>query len=165
MGRAAVLLSAALPACALRGQEIHLGDDVPGASALRRGHVELLSDALQLKAERPAWVELRFRVDPGFHINSHTPHDELLVPTVLDVTGAEQVRTLGQEYPAGVPLRLEVGNGETLSTYQGEFRVRLQLLAAKGDHLLTGALKYQACDARSCFPPRSLPFKVAVAAR
>ncbi len=165
VAQAVVLLSASLGACLSRAQEIHLGDDVPGASASRRQHVELVSDVLQVKADRPEWVELRFRVDPGFHINSHTPHDELLVPTVLDLTGAEQVRTIQQEYPAGVPLRLEVGDGQTLSTYQGEFRVRLQLVVPTGDRTLLGSLKYQACDARSCFPPRSLPVKVAVAAR
>ena len=72
---------------------------------------------------------------------------------------------VGQEYPAGVSMRLDVGAGEVLSTYQGEFRVRLQVVAAKGDGALTGALKYQACDARSCFPPKSLPVRVVVTAR
>lgn len=144
-------------------QEIRLGDGVSENGA-RRQHVELVTDTVLVKAGVPDWVELRFRVDPGMHINSHTPHDELLVPTGLEL-GAGSVKVVGQEYPAGVSMRLDVGAGEVLSTYQGEFRVRLQVVAAKGDGALTGALKYQACDARSCFPPKSLPVRVVVTAR
>lgn len=146
-------------------QEIQLGDAGIAAAPARRQHVELETDAVQVKAGKPDWVELRFRVQPGMHVNSHTPHDELLVPTQLELRGADAVKVVGQEYPAGIPLRLEVGGGETLSTYQGEFRVRLQVVAAKGENALDGTLHYQACDARACFPPRSLPVRVAVSAR
>ena len=158
----------ALAGCALTAglagaQEIRLGDGA-GDNVARRQHVELVTDAVAVKAGAPDWVELRFRVDPGVHINSHMPKDELLVPTALEVSGGD-VKVVGQEYPAGVSMRLDVGAGEVLSTYQGEFRVRLQVVAAKGDGVLAGALKYQACDARSCFPPKSLPVRVAVTGR
>ena len=150
---------------ALHAQEIQLGDAGTAASAARRQRVELETDAVQVRAGRPDWIELRFHVAPGYHINSHTPHDELLLPTVLELEPIDPVRIVGQEYPAGIPLRLDVGAGETLSTYQGEFRVRLQLVAAKGDAVLAGVLRYQACDARACFPPKRLPVRIAVASR
>ena len=146
----------------VRGQEIHLGD--PPARAAQRQYVVLRTDAVEVTAGKPDWVELRFFVEPGKHINAHTPHDELLVPTGLEVTGDARVKVVGQEYPAGVPMRLDVGAGELLSTYQGEFRVRVEVVAARGDAVLTGWLRYQACDARSCFPPRGLPVRVAVLA-
>ncbi len=146
-------------------QQIQLGDLATGQGAVRRQHVELETDALQVRPGRPDWIELRFRVDAGFHINSHTPKDELLVPTELQVVDTSQLRISGQQYPAGVPLRLDVGEGEVLSTYQGEFRVRLQVTAKPGEGVLDGTLHYQACDARSCFPPRSLPVHVALTAR
>ena len=144
------------------GQEIQLGDARPAESAAKRQHVTLETDAVTVVAGKPDWVELRFRIDPGLHINSHTPHDELLVPTTLDLQG---VKLVGQEYPAGIPMHLDIGSGETLSTYQGEFRVRLQVVAAKGQGVLGGTLRYQACDARSCFPPKSFPVQVSYTAR
>jgi hypothetical protein len=62
------------------GQDISLG----GARAeAHKGHVVLVSDAVQVVAGKPEVVELRFRVDQGFHINSHTPKDDLLIPTVV----------------------------------------------------------------------------------
>src|SRR5579875_2431902 len=67
-----------------RAQEIQLGTEVPGGSAARRQHVELETQTAQVKAGKPDWVELRFRIDTGLHINSHTPHDELLVATTLE---------------------------------------------------------------------------------
>lgn len=143
-------------------QEIQLREGDGAQLQARRQHVEPLTASLQVKAGRPAWVELRFRVQPGFHINSHTPHDELLVPTTLDLTASSGTRLAGQLYPPGLPLRLDAAGGETLSTYQGEFAVRVQVAAPRGEAELRGTLSYQACDARSCFPPRKLPLQVSI---
>lgn len=160
----ALAMVALVPGAFGTGQQIQLGPDV-GASVGRRQHVELLTDSATIVAGKPEWVELRFRVDPGLHINSHTPHDELLVPTSLQIEPAAGLKVLGQEYPAGVPLHLEVGSGEVLSTYQGEFRVRVQLVASKGEPVASGNLRYQACDNKACFPPKLLPVKIAIAAK
>jgi hypothetical protein len=94
---------------------------------------------------------------PGFHINSHTPKDELLIPTELKLDSRGGVIVLGEQYPKGSAFRLVIGNGETLDVYQGEFRVTVRLTAAQGASLLTGSLRYQACDNAACFPPKSLP--------
>jgi hypothetical protein len=134
------------------------------ADAAKKQHVSLVSDAVQVEAGKPQVVELLFRVEPGFHINSHTPKDELLIPTVfrLDAGG---VKVLGEDYPAGTAFRLTVGAGETLDVYQGEFRVGLRVVAPKGASTLTGSLRYQACDNAACFPARTLPVQVAVTGR
>ncbi len=147
----------------LLSQQFQLGDG--GFAATPRQRVELATGAVEARAGQPTWVELRFRIQPGFHINSHDPRDETLIPTVLNFTTAGPVKVLQQVYPAGTPLHLDVGAGETLSTYQGEIRIRLQILATQGESALEGALRYQACDARSCFPPRKLPIQVQVSTR
>jgi hypothetical protein len=146
--------------------QIQLGDN--RASAAARGHVELVSDAIEVKAGQEQIVELRFRVDPGFHINSHTPKDELLIPTVLklDTGGRTGVDVKGEDYPAGAPFHLQAAAaGETLDVYQGEFRVKVRLIADPGASNLTGSLHYQACDNAACFPPKTLQVKVAVVGR
>jgi DsbC/DsbD-like thiol-disulfide interchange protein len=147
---------------AARAQEIQLGE---ARAAAHKGHVTLLSDGVTLSPAKMQTVELRFRVEPGFHINSHAPKDELLIPTELKLDNAGGVTVLGEQYPAGMPFRLAVGDGETLDVYQGEFRVTVRLTAAQGASLLTGSLRYQACDNAACFPPRTLPVKVALSGR
>jgi DsbC/DsbD-like thiol-disulfide interchange protein len=146
----------------LRAQEIQMGD---AQAEAQKGHVVLLSDSVVLSAAKTQTVELRFRVGDGFHINSHTPKDELLIPTELTLDSRDGVIVLGEQYPKGSAFRLVIGNGETLDVYQGEFRVTVQLTAAKGASLLTGSLRYQACDNAACFPPKSLPVKIALIGR
>jgi hypothetical protein len=161
LGLAALALSFSASA-----QQIQLGDNRGAAAA--RGHVELVSDAIEVRAKQEQVVELRFRVDSGFHINSHTPKDELLIPTVLklDTGGHTGVDVKGEDYPAGAPFHLQAAAaGETLDVYQGEFRVKVRLIADPGASNLTGSLHYQACDNAACFPPKTLQVKVAVVGR
>ena len=147
-----LLLGSALPA-----QQIDLGQ--PRVAG--KEHVLLLSDSVDVVAGKLQDVELRFRVQDGFHINSHTPKDELLIPTVLKLDTAG-VKVVSEEYPKGAAFRLTVGDGETLDVYQGEFRVMLRMVVPKGASTLNGTLRYQACDNAACFPPRNLAVHVAV---
>ena len=143
-------------------QQIQFGDR-PLES--RKSHVALLTDSVEVAAGSPQEVEVRFRVDPGFHINSHAPKDELLLPTALKLEPGAGVKVLEEQYPAGAAFRLPLGDGETLDVYQNEFRVRLRLVAQRGSSMLVGALHYQACDSSACYPPRTLPVKVLIAAK
>jgi hypothetical protein len=152
-----IWLWAALCCVPLRAQ-IQFGE----ATAAHKGHVVLVSDAVQVMAGEPQVVELRFRVDEGFHINSHAPKDELLIPTVLRLDSGGAVKVVGAVYAKGSAFRLGVASGEVLDVYQGEFRVSVRVVAPKGASTLTGTLHYQACDNASCFPPRTLPVMVAV---
>ncbi len=148
----------------LHAQDIQLGDlgqEKPAPSQ----RVSFDPDPITVAAGKPEWIELRFHVTPGFHINAHVPHDELLIPTSLNLADSATYRLLGEEYPAGTPLWLDIGAGETLTTYTGAFRLRLHVLAKAGESSLRGTLHYQACDTASCFPPRDLALSVPLRAR
>jgi hypothetical protein len=151
-------LCVSLTCAPLGAQEIRLGD----APVAHRAHVEFLSDAAEVKAGEPQVVELRFRVEDGFHINSHTPKDELLIPTAIRFNTGSVVKVVDQQYPKGSTFRLPVNPSETLDVYQGEFRVSVRVVAPKGSSTLVGVLKYQACDNAVCYPPKTLPVVVAV---
>lgn len=152
-------------ACVPAGaQQIQLGDALSNPDPAHHQHVEQETAVAHARRGQPDWIEVRFRVDPGIHINSHSPKDELLIPTSLQLSPAEPLKVLRQEYPGGIPLRLEIGSGEVLSTYQGEFAIRLQVLLPQDQATLSGTLRYQACDAHSCFPPKALPVNVSISA-
>ena len=161
-GSIAILCALSLPAAS---QEIHFDTGLtPKPSQVQR--VTLETESVTVAPGKPNWIELRFRIAPGLHINSPLPKDETLIPTTFQAESSSGLRLLHTEFPAGVPFRLTVGTGEVLSTYQNELPLRLELeVVAKGDLLLNGKLHYQACDNASCFPPRDLPVQLAIHAR
>jgi len=139
-----------------RAQDIQFGEKRAPAG---KGHVSYAPEVAEVNAGKASVVELRFRVDEGFHVNSHNPSSEMLIPTALKLEPAVGVKVLGEEYPKGMAFKLA---GETLDVYQGEFRVRLRVIAPKGPSTLTGGLRYQACDNAACFPPRTVAVSVVV---
>ncbi|HEY5328758.1 MAG TPA: protein-disulfide reductase DsbD domain-containing protein [Acidobacteriaceae bacterium] len=148
---------------AVASAQIQLGG-LGRAAEAKRQHVELLTDAIEVDAGKRQDVELRFRVEPGFHINSHTPKDELLIPTVLKID-AGAVREIHEIYPKGSAFRLPVGAGEMLDVYQNEFRIGLEVVAPRGASTMEGVLRFQACDNAACYPARELPVKIAIRGR
>jgi hypothetical protein len=140
-------------------QDIRLDDQ----SRAKKPHLVLLTDGVDVKPGSEQVVELRFRVDPGYHINSHTPMDDLLIPTTLKFTSGT-VKVVGTEYPKGEIIKL-TGNGEGLDVYQGEFKVRVKVVALRGFSTMAGTVRYQACDNEACFPPKTLAVRLAVTAK
>ena len=160
-----LVAAAVVMGCAAQAQEIQFGE--MQAVPQHKEHVALLSDTVEVMAGSPQVVELRFRVDDGYHINSHTPKDELLMPTVLKLDGVQGVTVLGETYQKGAPFELHIAGsgsakGELLDVYAGEFRVMVRLTVPKGASTMSGALHYQACVNDACFPPKTLPVMIAV---
>ncbi len=115
------------------------------------------------RAHSPQVAELRFVIQNGLHINSHTPHSPFLIPTTLMLDQPSGVEIAKLEYPAGVDYHFEFSPKDALSVYTGEFAVRVQIHARAGHYALHGQLHYQACDNRTCSPPKTLPLTLNLA--
>jgi len=114
-------------------------------------------------------VELRFRVSPGYHINSNKPRSEFLIPTQLKLSLPASLAQGAVVYPAGKDLSFAFSPKEKLNVYAGEFIVRAELRALAstpaGSYKVPGELRFQACNDRACFPPSKLPVEVEVTVR
>jgi hypothetical protein len=121
---------------------------------------------VQMKAGGSKNVSLDFRIGSEFHINSHTPKSPLLIPTVLKLTGPEQVAVADLKYPAGQDVSFPFSPDEKLSVYSGDFTVDVALKTAAnvpaGTYPITGTLRFQACDHSACYPPKNLPVQFQV---
>ncbi len=125
-------------------------------------YVVYASEQQMVKAGKKSFVELRFSVMDGYHVNSHTPKSELLIPTNLALKPAAGVTAGAAEYPKGQEYSFSFSPGEKLDVYAGTFTVRVPVEVAAGEHTVDGTLRYQACDHAACYPPKTLPVSVVV---
>jgi DsbC/DsbD-like thiol-disulfide interchange protein len=130
------------------------------APAKPKQYVAFAAEPQSVAANKPATLELRFQVMSGYHVNSHTPKSEFLIPTVVTLQPAAGVKAGELQYPHGVPYSFATDPNTKLDVYAGTFSVKIPVVASAGQHTMDGTLKYQACDNASCYPPRTVPLKV-----
>lgn len=122
----------------------------------------LYPQQVTLPAGKPATIELHFRINDGLHINSHDPRQKSLIRTELREVEPDGVKIAAVDFPTGVDYAFPADPTQKLSVYNGEFVLKMHLTTQRGNRLLEGALRYQACDTNTCFPPRNLPVAVDV---
>lgn len=98
-------------------------------------------------------------VQDGWHVNAHRPTYDYLIGTALDWEPASEVAVDNVRYPS--PKRFELDFAEdAIDVYQGTapifFDVRPAPDAAPGDRSLTGRLRVQACNDRTCLQPSTV---------
>lgn len=112
---------------------------------------------------KPSKVILQFHVASGFHINSHKPNSELLIPTNLKLDPPTDIVAEKITYPPGKNFTFSFDPSEKLNVYSGLFAVSAVLrplsTVAPSAYTVRGQLKYQACDDRACYPPKQLPIE------
>lgn len=152
----------ALPAAALWAQQVGNLDTPPPKA---KSYVLYAAEQQEVTAGKRSVLELHFHVVDGFHVNSHTPKSELLIPTQITLQPATGVKAEALEYPAGTSYSFSFDPNEKLDVYSGAFTVKLPVVAAAGSHTVDGTLRYQACDHAACYPPKTLPVQVLFTAK
>jgi hypothetical protein len=125
----------------------------------------LFPEQVTIPAQKLATVDLHFRVADGLHINSHTPREKSLIPTNLAMVETGTLKVTGVDFPPGADYSFAFDPQEKLSVYTGDFILHAHLTAPAGQYLLQGALRYQACNSNSCFPPKTIPVAIDVIAK
>lgn len=99
----------------------------------------------------------------GLHVHSNKPNDEYLIPIKL-TWQADPLRVESIEYPKA---KIEPATGfsdKPLSVFDGTFEITTKFsvpaTAQQGMGLVTGKLRYQACNDRMCFPPKTVDVKL-----
>lgn len=129
-------------------------------TALAQGNDVLsIAPAAKVSAERGKVVSQKLDLDvrSGFHVNSNTPEDEFLIPLKL-------TWNKGPLEPAEViypkPTHETYSFSEKpLSVFTGKFSIvtRFRVAQTAGDMgVMTGRLRYQACNNKECLPPKTL---------
>lgn len=150
---ACVLLVAS---CAFAQRDTLGGPKHPGPS------VSLVTTGpLAISRVKPSPFALTFHVADGYHVNSHTPKTDNLIPTSLALDPPQDIAVGRVTYPPGKDFEFSFAPGEKLSVYEGDFTVKGMMTTAKnvtpGTYKMHGSLTFQACDHQQCYPPKKTP--------
>lgn len=110
-----------------------------------------------VRADTPADLLVRLRMDDAVHIQSNRPKVPGLIATDVFVDVPDQVKVGDPAYPE--PLERQEKLLGTLSEFAGDVTVRIPITLQSGysgdEVKLTGVVLYQACNSRTnqCFPP------------
>lgn len=104
-------------------------------------------------------------IEDGWHVNAHEPTLDYLIGTELKIDTLSGFTVSGMQYPE--PERFTFAfAGEPLDVYQGNAPIFFMLAAspdlAPGSYTLTGSLRVQACDDKSCLAPSTLDVSIPV---
>ena len=105
-------------------------------------------------------LRLSATIASGWHVNSHRPSEDYLIPTAAKLDSQSGV-TFGEPvYPAGVDKKFAFSEA-ALSVYESAFAIEVPVLwdASRPPAAISGQLEYQACNDKSCLAPASLAFR------
>ncbi len=128
--------------------------------ASTRDNILIVTPPAGVQAKVGAVTEVKLQLDlkSGFHVNSNMPSDQYLIP--LELTWNR-----GPLEPAEIifpPPQLEKVSfwPQPLSLFTGTFdlttRFKTTPAAAPGSAIVTGKLRYQACDDHECLTPKTI---------
>lgn len=108
-------------------------------------------------------VVLKANLRPGYHANSDRPTESYLIPLRLTWDAGAPLQVIEILYPEPKLEKFEFTD-KPISVLDGDFeivtRFRRAPGAMPGPAFLAGKLRYQACNDRMCFPPRTVDVKV-----
>jgi thioredoxin:protein disulfide reductase len=98
----------------------------------------------------------------GLHVQSDSPRDPSLIPTVLTVQAPPGVTVRNLIYPNPTDFE-QAGQPQPLAVFEHEFVTGAEVAISKdaphGELVIPGRLRYQACDDRLCFAPQTASFE------
>ncbi len=117
---------------------------------------------LVVKRGQPAEQKLRVKLPAGCHTNSDKPNEAYLIP--LKITwNPGALEALKTTFPKPAQEKYDFSD-KPLSVFSGEFEIATQFqrsaTAAPGPASLSGKLRYQACNDKMCFPPKTIELKL-----
>ena len=122
-------------------------------------------EPVALKRGGTASVAVKVKLQAGYHCNTNTPADPYLIPLKLSFAPLGGIESTGIVYPKGKDEKYEFSE-KPMNVYSGQFEIKADFKAApdapKGLGKIVGKLRFQACNDRMCFAPKTLEVTVPV---
>ncbi len=118
----------------------------------------------KLRVTRKGLTEQRLKValPEGCHANSNTPSESFLIPLKM-TWGTGAVEAVETVYPKASMEKYEFSE-KPLSVVSGQFEIvtkfKRGVIGQPGPGSVTGKLRYQACNDKMCFPPKTVEVRL-----
>jgi thiol:disulfide interchange protein DsbD len=127
-----------------------------------RAKVTPITESGSVAAGGETRLAVTVSLPPKLHVQSDKPRDPSLIPTVLTVEAPAGVQVANLIYPHPEDFLLE-GEKVPLLVFDNEFvvgaTIRIDASVAAGTLTIPGRFRYQACDDKMCFQPRTERFE------
>jgi cytochrome c biogenesis protein CcdA len=104
-------------------------------------------------------------VEP-YHINSHEPLEQFLIPTALTVEPPEGISVVETVYPEAENKNFSFSPDQPVAVYEGEVPIGLVLHVAEsvpaGNVEIPAKLRYQACNDTQCLAPTTVEVTIPI---
>lgn len=110
-------------------------------------------------------IAVVMNIDEGWHVNAHQPTLDYLIGTQLTIDSLRGFTLSSMQYPESERFTFAFA-GEPLDVYQGEAPIFFTLATTPGikpgSYTLSGTLRIQACNDKSCLAPSTLEISVPI---
>jgi hypothetical protein len=111
-----------------------------------------------------ATITVKASLPAGYHANTNKPTEVYLIPMTLKWT-AGPLQAGNIDYPKGTMEKYSFSD-KPISVVTGDFSITTTFTVpagtSTGPAAEVGALRYQACDSKACYPPKTVPINVTV---
>jgi len=137
---------------------------VPVHAQLRRIPADLtpLADSDAVHTGTEVRLALKVVLPDGLHVQSDKPRDPLLIATELKVDAPAGATVAEVVFPTPVDLK-QTGADQPLAVFEQTFIVGVRLSiapTATGELVVPARLRYQACNDKMCFQPKTIEVTV-----
>ncbi len=119
----------------------------------------LAADADRLVQGKPFRLAVVADIKAGWHVNSHTPKEDFLIPTEVRLKSAPGLAFSAVTYPKHKETKFSFSD-QPLAVYEGRTVFlapgTADAKAAPGPRTLTAVISYQPCNYNQCLPPAEL---------
>jgi hypothetical protein len=100
---------------------------------------------------------IELKIADGYHINANPASEKNLIPTTVEIASANGITAEKPVYPQALVKKFSFSDKE-LAVYekQAAIKVKVKASGAKGEKIINGTLRYQACDDEVCYPPTKM---------
>jgi thiol:disulfide interchange protein DsbD len=121
-------------------------------------------EKVRIKRNESVSAKVHLQLRPGYHVNSNTPAESYLIP--LKLTWKADPLEAGEViYPKPSLEKYEFSE-KPVSVFSGDFEIvtkfKAPASAPNGPAIVTGKLRYQACNDKMCLPPKTIDVPLTV---